>query len=185
MNVRDLFNDTPMGLGFSLRREEVSEYFKIDGESRVISPPTDFENFGVESDENSQRVWFESPRFVGDDIDLSARNLYVNYKNANGEYDSDFFECVAWRNNAERISKYFHKGDGVGIVGRLQTRTYKDKNGVNRKAIEIIAESIHFPVGSKKSNATASAPAVNGTGASAGATPQYENVDLSDEDLPF
>ena len=53
-----------------------------------------------------------------------------DYKNANGEYDSDFFECVAWRNNAERISKYFHKGDGVGIVGRLQTRTYKDKNGV-------------------------------------------------------
>ncbi len=95
------------------------------------------------------------------------------------------FECVAWRNNAERISKYFHKGDGVGIVGRLQTRTYKDKNGVNRKAIEIIAESIHFPVGSKKSNATASAPAANGTGASAEATPQYENVDLSDEDLPF
>jgi single-strand DNA-binding protein len=108
-----------------------------------------------------------------------------DYKNANGEYDSDFFECVAWRNNAERISKYFHKGDGVGIVGRLQTRTYKDKNGVNRKAIEIIAESIHFPVGSKKSNATASAPVANDTGASAGATPQYENVDLSDEDLPF
>ena len=108
-----------------------------------------------------------------------------DYKNSNGEYDSDFFECVAWRNNAERISKYFHKGDGVGIVGRLQTRTYKDKNGVNRKAIEIIAESIHFPVGSKKSNSTASAPAANGTGASAGATPQYESVDLSDEDLPF
>ena len=108
-----------------------------------------------------------------------------DYKNAAGEYESDFFDCVAWRNNAERISKYFHKGDGVGIVGRLQTRTYKDKNGVNRKAIEIIAESIHFPVGSKKSNATASAPAANGTGASAGATPQYENVDLSDEDLPF
>ena len=120
-------------------------------------------------------------------ISVSTFSIAVSrdYKNSNGEYDSDFFDCVAWRNNAERISKYFHKGDGVGIVGRLQTRTYKDKNGVNRKAIEIIAESIHFPVGSKKSNATASAPAANDTGASAGATPQYENVDLSDEDLPF
>ena len=120
-------------------------------------------------------------------ISVSTFSIAVSrdYKNSNGEYDSDFFDCVAWRNNAERISKYFHKGDGVGIVGRLQTRTYKDKNGVNRKAIEIIAESIHFPVGSKKSNATASAPVANDTGASAGATPQYENVDLSDEDLPF
>lgn len=86
-NARDLFNGTPGSLGFSLRREEVSEYFKIDGTTRVITPPTDFKNFGVESDENSQRVWFEAPRIVGDDIDLSALNLYVNFQNANGEKD--------------------------------------------------------------------------------------------------
>jgi hypothetical protein len=94
MNVRDLFSEAPSGLGFSLRREEVSEYFKIDGETRVITPPTDFKNFGVESDENSKRVWFEAPRIVGDEIDLSSLNLYVNYKNANGEVDKYYVEDV-------------------------------------------------------------------------------------------
>lgn len=94
MNVRDLFSEAPSGLGFSLRREEVSEYFKIDGETRVITPPTDFKNFGVESDENSKRVWFEAPRIVGDEIDLSTLNLYVNYKNANGEVDKYYVDDV-------------------------------------------------------------------------------------------
>jgi hypothetical protein len=56
-NVRDLFStgSDNSGLGFSLRREPVSEYFVIDGESRTITPPSDFQNFGVASDESSER----------------------------------------------------------------------------------------------------------------------------------
>lgn len=94
-NVRDLFSNTGTGgLGFSLRREEVSEYFVIDGEKRTITPPNDFENFGVESDENTERVWFECPKVVGDDIDLTTYNLYINFRNANGEADKYLVEDV-------------------------------------------------------------------------------------------
>lgn len=94
-NVRDLFSNSGIGgLGFSLRREEVSEYFVIDGEKRTITPPNDFENFGVESDENTERVWFECPKVVGDDIDLTTYNLYINFRNANGEADKYLVEDV-------------------------------------------------------------------------------------------
>ncbi len=88
-NIRDLFaGGGTSQLGFSLRREPISEYFVIDGESRTITAPSDFHNFGVESDEKTERVWFECPQIVGDGIDLTTMNLYVNYRNANGEKDS-------------------------------------------------------------------------------------------------
>ena len=86
--VRDLFsNSGTNSLGFSLRDGEHSEYFVIDGESRIITPPSDFENLGVESDENSERMWFECPKIVGDDIDLTDCNIYINFRNAKGEAD--------------------------------------------------------------------------------------------------
>ena len=49
------------------------------------------------------------------------------YKGANEERQTDFIDCVAWSGTAEFISKYFHKGSLIAIVGRLQTRTYEDK----------------------------------------------------------
>ena len=72
---------------FSLREVDRPDTFKIDGESRTITPPDSFDNFGVESDENTNRVWFEVPQYVGDGIDLLSLNLYVNFENANGEKD--------------------------------------------------------------------------------------------------
>lgn len=66
------------------------------------------------------------------------------FKNANNEYDSDFFNCVAFGKVAEKISKYVRKGDLVGIEGRLQVRKYTDKNGGNRTATDVIVENIEF-----------------------------------------
>ena len=77
---------------FSLRDVDRPDTFKIDGNTRVITPPASFDNFGVESDENTNRVWFEVPLYVGDGIDLSALNLYINYQNANGEKDKYIVE---------------------------------------------------------------------------------------------
>ena len=53
-----------------------------------------------------------------------------SFKNANGEYESDFFNCVAFKNTAELISRYVKKGDMIAIVGRLQTRNYTNKEGM-------------------------------------------------------
>ena len=52
-----------------------------------------------------------------------------NFKNANGEYDADFINIVAWRNTAEFLCKYAKKGSLVGCEGRIQTRTYEDTDG--------------------------------------------------------
>ena len=67
-----------------------------------------------------------------------------NFKDANGNTESDFFECIAFGKLAETISKYIHKGDLFCVIGRLQTRSYTDKNGSNRKVTEIVVEDIEF-----------------------------------------
>lgn len=51
-----------------------------------------------------------------------------NYKNKEGKYDADFISCVAYRNTAEFVEKYFHKGDGIIVEGRIQTGSY-EKDG--------------------------------------------------------
>lgn len=67
-----------------------------------------------------------------------------DFKADNGEREADFIECVAWRNTAEFVSKYFTKGRMAVVSGRLQTRTWTDKDGNKRKASEIVAESVYF-----------------------------------------
>jgi single-strand DNA-binding protein len=57
---------------------------------------------------------------------------------------SDFFNCVAWRQEAEFISRFFHKGSAILLAGELQNRKYTDKNGVERTAMEIIVERATF-----------------------------------------
>ena len=74
-------------------------------------------------------------------------------KDANGQNQADFFDVVAWNKTAEFVCKYFQKGSLIAIDGRLQSRSYQDKSGQNRTAIEIIANNVHF-AGSKNQNAT-------------------------------
>ncbi len=65
------------------------------------------------------------------------------------EKKADFFNCVAWRNEAEFISKYWFKGRPILIEGELQTRNYDDKNGIKRYVTEIIVDRATF-TGDKK-----------------------------------
>lgn len=67
------------------------------------------------------------------------------------ERQADFIDIVAWRNTAEFVCKYFKKGSMIAISGSIQTRTYQDKNGNNRKAVEILANNVNF-AGSKENN---------------------------------
>jgi single-strand DNA-binding protein len=66
------------------------------------------------------------------------------FKSANGEYESDFINCVAFKNTAELISRYVNKGDMVCVVGRLQTRNYTNKEGRKIYVTEIVVEEVEF-----------------------------------------
>ena len=72
-----------------------------------------------------------------------------SFKNANGEYESDFFTCVAYSKTAETISRYVNKGDQLGIEGRLQMRNYTNGEGKKIYVTEIIVENFDF-IQSKK-----------------------------------
>ena len=83
---------------------------------------------------------------TGSGIKYTRFNIAVNrnYKNEAGEYDTDFFNVVAWRKTAEIISEYFKKGSRIAISGKLQTSKYTDKDGNERTSVEIVAEDIDF-----------------------------------------
>ena len=97
------------------------------------------------------------------------------------ERQADFIDIVCWRNTAEFVCKYFQKGSMIALNGSIQTRTYQDKNGNNRKAFEVVADNVHF-AGEKKDG-----------GAHGTEAPRYENkknddfavIDEGEEDLPF
>ena len=73
------------------------------------------------------------------------------FKGQNEERQADFIEVVAWRQTAEFVSKFFHKGSMIAVQGSIQTRSYDDRNGVRRKAVEIVADQVSF-TGSKNEN---------------------------------
>ncbi len=87
------------------------------------------------------------------------------------ERQADFINIVAWSKTAEFCSKYFKKGQQVGVIGRIQTRNYEDDKGVKHYITEVIAEEVYF-AGSKKEDATTSVE-----------ENQYEIKD--DDDLPY
>ena len=72
-------------------------------------------------------------------------------KDADGNYQADFINCVAWRSTVEFVAKYFTKGSRIGVVGTIQTRTYDDQNGNRRYVTEVIADEVEF-AGSKPQN---------------------------------
>ena len=67
-----------------------------------------------------------------------------------GERETDFIDCVAWRQTGEFVSKYFHKGDMIIVAGRLQVRNWQDKEGNKRRSAEIIVENAYFGQGKQK-----------------------------------
>lgn len=95
-----------------------------------------------------------------------------SFKGANGEYQSDFIDCVAWRNSAEFITKYFSKGAMIALDGELQTRNYTDKDGNKRKATELLVSSAAF-TGEKREAAAKPKPT------------EDDYSDIFDDDLPF
>ena len=74
------------------------------------------------------------------------------------EKQADFINCVAWRERAEFVTRYFSKGKPILVEGSIQTRNYEDKNGSKRTAVEVVADNCRF-VESKKDSEQVSRPA--------------------------
>ena len=67
-----------------------------------------------------------------------------DYADADGNRETDFFNITVWRGRAENCGKYLKKGNKVAIVGKLQNRSYEDKDGVKRTVTDIIADEVEF-----------------------------------------
>ena len=67
-----------------------------------------------------------------------------SYKNVNGEYDTDFINCVLWKGIAESTCEYCQKGDLIGVKGRLQTRTIETEEIPKHNTVELVAEKVTF-----------------------------------------
>lgn len=114
------------------------------------------------------------------------------YSKQGKERQSDFLNVVAWRSTAEFISKYFRKGQMMAVQGSIQTRAYTDKDGNKRKAFEILAEKVSFCGGKQGepektadvswTQEPAEQPKTFTTGEP---VREYEEIALSDDDLPF
>ena len=104
-------------------------------------------------------------------VSVCSFTLAINRKfSANGQQQTDFIQCQAWRQTAEFISKYFKKGSALCNSGTIQTRSWTDSNNQKRYATEVVADEAMF---------------VDGKNVSQGAdVPNYEEMN-ADDDLPF
>ena len=121
------------------------------------------------------------------------------FSGRDSERKTDFINITSWRQQAEFVCRYFHKGDVIGVEGSIQTRNYEDKNGNKRTATEIVTDNVFF-TGARSSNAGSgnggsysnnsygdnsyTAPAPAQPAYTSGAASDFEEVE-SDNDLTF
>ena len=111
---------------------------------------------------------------------------------ANGERKADFINCVAWRQQAEFVSRYFKKGNPILVCGQLQNRTWTDNQGQKRYATEIQADEVSFVASAAQSGNATSAPAGSTYTPEAYGAPAFSSTPganfeeiPNDGDLPF
>ena len=94
---------------------------------------------------------------------------------------TDFISCVAWRQTAEFISRYFHKGSMIAINGSIQQRQYTDKNGNKRRSAEVVADSVYFADNRRPDGNDTATPQYAAESAAGG----FAEVSEDDGMLPF
>ena len=103
------------------------------------------------------------------------------YTSGDGERQTDFFNCTAWRVLAERIAQYAKKGKKVAVSGSIQLRNYEDNQGVKRTAVDIICQDCEF-LSPKDDNGSG---AFDETHAPAKSKPVLQMMDDDGSDIPF
>ena len=117
---------------------------------------------------------------------VTTFSIAVERRYRSGEdRQTDFINIVAWQKTAEFITKYFKKGNLIGIEGSIQTRRYQDKNGNNRTAFEVIANNVQFADFARKDGDSASAAAATPVSFSNADAGDFTSIDDIDDDLPF
>ena len=132
-------------------------------------------------------------RRTGSGVAVTSFTLAVDRdfgKNEQGERETDFIDCVAWRQTGEFVSKYFTKGRMAVVSGRLQIRGWTDKDGNKRRTAEVVADNVYFGDSRRDGDNAGgySAPAGSFGGYSApAAAPASDFAMLEDDDaqLPF
>ena len=139
-------------------------------------------------------------RYTGSNVPVASFSLAVNrnFTNQSGEREADFINIVVWRKQAENVKNYLSQGSQVAIDGRIQTRSYDDKDGNKRYITEVIADNVEF-LGSKSSNNNSSsdnqgptpydfdkAPDTKGTDVDNNPFADFgSSIEISDDELPF
>jgi single-strand DNA-binding protein len=135
-------------------------------------------------------------RYTPNGVPVATFTLAVNrnFKNANGEQETDFVNCVVWKKPAENTANFLKKGSLAGVDGRIQTRHYEGQDGKRIYVTEVVAESVQFLEpkrdGQQQSNTNTSGNKQNHS--QVGQThveddPFANNgqINLSDDELPF
>lgn len=115
-------------------------------------------------------------RYTGSGTSVANFTLAVNrlFK-TEGQPEADFISCVAWRKTAEILSQYTSKGSLIGVEGRLQTRTYDDKDGKTVYVTEVVVERLTLMQTKSEQQSSYEPPEQN----------NYYSPNISDEELPF
>jgi single-strand DNA-binding protein len=100
-------------------------------------------------------------------------------KDQNGDYPTDWIDCVLWGKTAEHAARWFRKGDQAIVKGRLESRDWQDKNGNNRRSLEVQAESIDFCGGRSQQSQQPTGKPVNVSG------DDFTELLGDDGDVPF
>lgn len=113
-----------------------------------------------------------------------------NFQKDSQNRQADFIDCVAWRQTAEFISRYFHKGSMIAVEGTIQTSNYTDKDGNKRKQIEVLANNVSFCGGKAENGSQGTQGAQNEQYTQGGMdispdTSDFEEIVDDDDDLPF
>lgn len=123
-------------------------------------------------------------RYTQSQTPVASFTLAVDrdFKSDGGERQTDFIDCVAWRQSAEFVSKYFHKGSMAVVSGRLQLRDWTDKDGGKRRSAEVVTDNVYFGESRKTEN-------TGGTGYGRSYQPpasgKFVETDDEDGELPF
>ena len=133
-------------------------------------------------------------RHTQGDVPVTSFTLAVDRGFQTNGQSADFINIVAWRGTAEFVAKWFSKGQLVAVSGRLQVRTYKDRDGNNRTATEVVADEVFFAEGKRGGEYPSTAGAVPlplGKGGNDGEAPEFnvsewgEITEDDTEPLPF
>ena len=102
-----------------------------------------------------------------------------------GERETDFIDCVAWRQTGEFVSKYFTKGRMAVVSGRLQIRSWTDKDGNKRRTAEVVADNVYFGDSKREGDGMPAAGGFGGYSAPAAPASDFAMLEDDDAQLPF